>query len=274
MPTETEGQPSPSPRPRLEISATATLGDIPTQLGATWTPAPTKSPDEARGLVADLLANNTGCRLPCWWGSTPGRTSWGTAESFLSPFSSIHIRGDFPQEFEADVFVLALKSQEIYPWHYYAVQDMVIESIKIDDTGGAAAHQFTEFFKTYGPPSEVWIRTYREGVREVPPPFETALFYPDQGIVAAFDVEGEVQGNTVRGCPQHGRRPSLGLWSPELQVTFHEAADMFRWDREEWAFLPLAEATGMDVEAFYEAFSEPNNTSCLETRADLWTPQY
>jgi len=101
-----------------------------------------------------------------------------------------------------------------------------------------------------------------------------ALFYPDQGIVAEYGVEGVVQGDKVRGCPQQGLIPSLGLWSPELKVTFNEAADMFRWDPQEWAFRSLDEATGMEVDSFYGIFSDPINDTCLETPVDLWTPQF
>jgi hypothetical protein len=32
----------------------------------------------------------------------------------------------------------------------------------------------------------------------------------------------------------------------------------------------LLEATGMDLEAFYEKFKQPDNQSCLETPAYLW----
>jgi hypothetical protein len=163
---------------------------------------------------------------------------------------------------------------EIYPVHDYAIRDGLIESITIDDPGPSPALGFLEFLGTYGGPSEVWIRTYSEGVREDPPSFEVALFYPDQGIVAAFGARARLEGDKVRGCLDQAFRPALGLWSPELQVTFYQAADMFMWDREEWAYLPLEEATGMDAETFFKVFSDPNNTSCLETPANLWTPQF
>ena len=274
VPTATQLQASLSPSASLETPATATAGAMPTHQVPTLSPAPTLSPDEARDLVRDLLATNAGCRLPCWWGLTPGETTWGIAERFLSSFAAMNLRGDFPRHFVVDIFVPALGDEGIYPWQDYRFRDAILESIKTDDPGPSPTFAFVEFARSYGPPEEVWLRTYSEGVREDPPSFELALFYPDQGIASAFSLEGAALGDTVRGCPQQAHRPFLGLWSPELNVTFNEAADMFGWDREEWAFLPLAEATGMDVEAFYEAFSEPNNTSCLETRADLWTPQY
>jgi hypothetical protein len=174
----------------------------------------------------------------------------------------------------ADVFVLNLKELEIYPWQSYKFQDGIVETIKIDDPGRSPAFSFIEFLNTYGPPDEVWIRTYSEGIREVSPPFEVALFYPHQGIASVFGVEGLVEGDKVRGCPQQGIIPFFGLWSPELEITFNEAADRFGWDRQEFPFRSLNEATGMYVDSFHAIFSDPTNDTCLETPIELWTPQY
>ncbi len=30
---------------------------------------------EAQKMVQELLENNAGCRLPCWWGIVPGKTT-------------------------------------------------------------------------------------------------------------------------------------------------------------------------------------------------------
>ncbi len=38
--------------------------------------------------------------------------------------------------------------------------------------------------------------------------------------------------------------------------------------------MPLAQATEMDIETFYQTFKNPNNTECLETPAELWPSEY
>jgi hypothetical protein len=55
----------------------------------TWTPRPTLNPDEAIRLVQDLLVDNCGCRLLCYWGVVPGETTWQEAKSFLEAFAHI-----------------------------------------------------------------------------------------------------------------------------------------------------------------------------------------
>jgi hypothetical protein len=63
------------------VSSTRTLMPAPTPKPPTPTvpPSPTLVPtltaDQEQALVLDLLQNNAGCRLPCWWGFTPGKTT-------------------------------------------------------------------------------------------------------------------------------------------------------------------------------------------------------
>jgi hypothetical protein len=83
IPTLTTTQ-SPIPTTALPIS-TITLTSEPT---LTWTPLPTLSPGEADVLVMDLLENNAGCQLPCWWGIWPGETTWDEAKYYLETFAS------------------------------------------------------------------------------------------------------------------------------------------------------------------------------------------
>jgi hypothetical protein len=55
---------TPTPTP------TATYTPRPT-VTPSLTPLPTLDPDAAATLVLELLDNNGGCSLPCWWGATP-----------------------------------------------------------------------------------------------------------------------------------------------------------------------------------------------------------
>jgi hypothetical protein len=59
--------------PRTSPTLEETVAPIPTP---TWTPLPAVPPATADAIVEDLLKNNAGCRLPCWWGVVPGETQW------------------------------------------------------------------------------------------------------------------------------------------------------------------------------------------------------
>src|SRR5262245_28586986 len=75
--------PLPTSTPTFTSTPTPTQTPLPT-----WTPRPTLPPAQAEALALDLLTHNADCRLPCWWGFTPGQTSWQVARSFLATFAS------------------------------------------------------------------------------------------------------------------------------------------------------------------------------------------
>ncbi len=50
---------------------------------------PTLSVEHARVRLVELLANNGGCQLPCFWGITPGETTAQQARNILAPLSSL-----------------------------------------------------------------------------------------------------------------------------------------------------------------------------------------
>jgi hypothetical protein len=80
--------PSTTPTSRPAPSRTMTLTPKPTAT-TTWTPLPTLAYAEARAMVRDLLENNGGCKLPCWWGIVPGETDWSSAKQCLSQFTTV-----------------------------------------------------------------------------------------------------------------------------------------------------------------------------------------
>jgi hypothetical protein len=55
----------------------------------TLTPEPTLSSENAQSLTKKLLITNAGCKPPCWWGLTPGKTSLEEIRSFFSTFRGI-----------------------------------------------------------------------------------------------------------------------------------------------------------------------------------------
>jgi hypothetical protein len=251
-------------------SNTSTL--TPTNIQATWTPLPTLSLEEARAYVVELLDTNLGCRLPCWWGITPGQTTWQAAKSFLDRFVlHIGIGGD---NISFSAYVRVPLPYEV-PYanelsQTYTIQEGIVEEIKVYNWDFATHYYLPEFLNTYGQPEEVWVRTYRQDHRGEP--FELALFYPSQGILmnTPGGGGGGIEGNILRNCLRGMNWPFLYLWSPENQMTFIEAQRRYLSDPGEGYYLPLYDATGMTVEEFYENFRDPDTTTCLETPLDLW----
>src|SRR5688572_13990138 len=76
---------------------------------------PTMTTDEAKRLVRDLLENNAGCKLPCWWGITPGKTTWSEARQILEK-ASRHI-GVAGQESD-EIFSVSVQALLPYPYTF------------------------------------------------------------------------------------------------------------------------------------------------------------
>src|SRR6185436_4057409 len=55
----------------------------------TSTIVPTLPAEGAWTKLLELLANNGGCRLPCLWGITPGKSTYKEAQAILTPLRSI-----------------------------------------------------------------------------------------------------------------------------------------------------------------------------------------
>lgn len=270
---------TPTLTPFYTLTPSLTPSPAPTKTPRpTWTPKPTPlptlPPDQAKAFAWELYQNNAGCQLPCWWGFTPGQTYWKTAEHFLAAFASrITILGSVADPvYTAEVTIRV--PEEIYAStlrQFYIVENKIILEMEIE-TESAAAYKLPDFLIVYGEPSEVWLRTYSKS-RERSLPFEVIIFYSQRGIVALFDViNAEEAGDQIHGCPQEAVSITLGLWSPERRLTFAEALDgrTNDWSFTDWPLRPLEEATSMSVETFYETFADPDNTTCLDTPADLW----
>lgn len=223
-----------------------------------------------------LFETNNGCPLPCWWGITPGYTTWAIAEPFFDAFAITILSASFP---ESVVYTPVIPfSSEIYEvsdiHSLITVHDGIVDSILISVAGGGldpdtlTQYTLSEFLNTYGQPSEIWLSTYGSSFEENDLPFFVVLFYPEHGIVASYSDNGVRLGDSVHGCPQQNPVATLYLWSPHGNLTFEDLVNSSSaFNRE---YLSLEEATEMDVATFYEIFKNPDNTTCLETPASLW----
>lgn len=241
---------------------------------STPTVASTLTADKERSRVLDLLQNNAGCQLPCWWGFTPGKTLWQTAQAFFASLGKRTNESDFRSLPGTIIYTLKFgvsdQTNQDYVSQHYIVRDGIIEMIWAN-TGDSQRYMLPQLLTNYGQPTDIWLRTYRN-VREGELPFFLVLFYPQQGIMAMYVDSAERQGEKVRKCPQQ-TGSVLWLWSPDRKMTLEDIArngvefgpveDLPNYRR-------LEEATGISVGKFYETFKSVNNRTCIETAADLW----
>jgi hypothetical protein len=296
MPTATE-QPSATPtHPALSPTSilptttqTPTNSMTPTVVLASPTPLPTLSADQAQSLVLDLLQTNGGCKLPCWWGITPGETRTQETRSFLEKFGSLVI-GSIHDE-KGGYIQIQAPENELIVWprveyeanaddHTVELLSVLIEIVRKIEDGYEVVYedplfeqlmpQYTlpQILSAYGQPSEVLVRGIR-GWWE----FDLLLFYSESGFLINYSAPYEEENGVYFGCPN---KASIELWLWELgrYYSLPEAATMIfgKAFGRQWleSYLPLKDATSLSPEAFYETYKEPQTITCLETSIDLW----
>lgn len=265
-------EPSSPQTPSMTPTLAPTFPPTPTAI-PTMTAIPTPPNVENEQEILWLLDTNNGCRLPCWWGITPGQTEWTTAKQFLNRYDvdiykSIETSGTTYYQvtipLSLDVFsedktgLGIVVEQDI-------VQEISIHFPFLTIPPGYLTHYYlSEFLTTYGSPTEIWVSTY-SSFNELP--FSVVLFYPDQGIVVLYSVSGVKQDDIVTGCIQQEPVRTFRLWFPPLGLTFDQIKRTSAFNAE---YLSLVESTGIDLITFYERFKDPTNQLCLETPAELW----
>lgn len=279
QPSLTASSTTPTPTVTTTVPPTTpTITPTPQPTG-TETPVPIPTPPGVvrREQVLWLLETNNGCQLPCWWGITLEQTEWPLAKEFLSRFDQsisqtsstlglvyYEVSIPLPPEiFIEDQTILGI-----------LVQNGIVERIRIHlpfidiPPGYLTSYTLSVFLTAYGQPTEVRLSTSPAPFEHDELPFVVVLFYADRGIAALYGINGARQGDMVHGCPQQEPVRSLELWSPSLDFTFEQMISRSAVFNTE--YLSLEESTEMDVATFYETFKNADNTTCLETPADLW----
>ncbi len=260
----------PSMTPTIPPTSTPTYTPTSTfTLTPSWTPKYTLEPTQALELAESLLETNNGCLLPCWWGFTPGKTKWSEAQQFLETFASVHLYENQGEVVGAEVDLWVSKRlASAYLPQIYHIENGVIQSMEVSP-GFSPLFQFHPFVRQYGKPDGIWIGTYQNespfGV-----PFLLYLFFPSRGILAVYGADAKVSGDRVRGCIG-GDYPKLGLWAPELMLSFDEVYELFRLDAPYWEVHPIEKVSDWNVDTFYQAVLDSG--VCIDTPAHLWPIQ-
>jgi hypothetical protein len=249
-----------------------------TEPSPTYTPLPVPelSAQEIKKFIVQLIKGNAGCTLPCWWGITPGKTSWYDAYNFLKPMSTkFHSLsydnqpGEWINEFYFDVPEYIDQHREVF--QTYITHSSTIDMI-ITDTASVQSYNLKDLLIAFGVPSQVWLYTISEP-REGYLPFELLVLFEEQGIMAKYDGFAGYQNGSVRICPGLVN-PELSLWPPDSDITFDLIIKMF-WVDQFWFnnyFRPIDKAAGMSVEQFHNEFTGPDAQDCFTTPSEVWIP--
>jgi hypothetical protein len=260
------------PAPSPTFTQTPTRTNIPT---ITWTPQPTLEPAAAFQAVQDLIATNQGCRLPCWWGLIPGETHWGVAEHFLAPFTQIlHFKTE--KKYEGGASHTYDTYEVTYPVEgvprgggaSITTKDDVIDYIFVGSGSTRPLFSVDQLLREYQMPTQVYIITYANAPF-LPLPFALVIYYEEQNILAVYELDGNIQGKSLVGCPQN-IAPEIHLWSDEITVTEKSINNWALGQLPNRLLSPLEYVTAISLEEFTDIFSAADNETCIETPAELW----
>jgi hypothetical protein len=252
---------------------------------------PTLSLEKAQSLIMELLLTNGGCKLPCWWGLTPGKTSSNEVFPFFSSFKGVSktylVNGDpaiiswtIPNnDHYLDLYTYFGEKDQLLDWIFVAT--LSSESIQ---NGGELVYgdpfynqsmqkyELSQVLQDYGPPSRVLIWAPPQEV--YPVAFDILLDYSKSGFLVGYSMPEKRKADTVIGCPTQAHI-YFWLWTPEQEISMAEILSkkgIGPFDPLSILyFKPVEEATKMTRDEFFMKFKIEGNDLCVETPAKGWT---
>jgi hypothetical protein len=251
------------------------------QPSVTWTALPTLATIEAQQTVTAFYENNGGCELPCWWGITPGKTTWPEVRADLSPLAT-----------EKGPFKVGKRGAIAYDYYFpfpmrfhpYDLVDfgprIVIQDGIVFDVGISSAEirhgqdtSLAGLLRLLGAPDEIWIKMPSESMNNRPA-YELQLFYPNKGVLLGRFGSGYLSKESVLFCPQmpdnHHYPYGLALFAPSPGITFESLTEtILSRDTSVYKFHLLRDLIDSFSEAdFYRLYSDPATDKCLTIPID------
>jgi hypothetical protein len=258
------------PTPQLLLIPTDTTSFIIPIL----TPIPTLAGEDAKRKVAYLLETNGNCSLPCWWGITPGRTTWSEAEPYLETFAlGISPTGFSKQNdlafYNAEIPDPNSNSPTDYLFAGFAVNNSGVVEI-IDST---SIKSISDTLDNIGVPSQVWVEII-SNFGPGPLLFTLALFYND-GVMVVY--EGTIypdNDNFILICPKNILTASshIWVWNFTMIQTFEDIGKFSSLiaPLSPNRFKLLNNISDMRPQSFFDYYIDPSATQCIKTPLSDW----
>jgi hypothetical protein len=249
----------------------------------------------------ELLHNNGGCKLPCWWGLTPGESMLSDAYSTLYQFSSISALDKLSSHQTGLIYIDYSIGDFSFDTHveyfpYSNAQTIELISVSMDSLlkidGGtfdfgydleqyktlSREYSISQLLTTYGSPSQVFLQIEMYDTEPTAPDFFYYwLLYPNEGIYVRYESSAKRIDDKVRGCPNAS---FIKLWvlpknSEDFYqeiLTSHSTDWKFFFDNPQF-FKSTDEAINMTLETFYSIFKNETR-QCVETLEADWPPRW
>jgi hypothetical protein len=248
-PTFTETLP---PVPTLSATPVPTITQTIPPSSTPW-PSLTFLPTVTNPLeaVRQLYGTNGGCKLPCWWGITPGKTSIELVQQFFQQFAAggVIVEEDEDQSIAKITYPPANDSQDVAVSTRLYINSHIIEGIILDYEavmwgGFSPRRMITE----YGRPEQVSFNLTNDLSY-------LTFFYSKKHIVVGYQYSIEKNGNEKKACLIGF--DALATWSTEDIPSM--ILEYFPLDSIEWL-------SQMDSETFYNALKGSGTNLCFSMR--------
>jgi hypothetical protein len=215
-------------------------------------------------LVLDLLKNNAGCELPCYWGITPGETSWQTAHNFLASIAErveqMTVNETTPDGSEHSVLYFrvwnSIPRYDDSISSGYRVINETIEKISVSESGTELRYQLHQVLGRYGMPDEVLL--FLNDVSPSGSPwFSMYVIYAGKGMTFYYSHAAQMKGDALQVCPS-GVGPEISLIKSGSLTLRQLVRDIKQGTT---LFDSINDFPGKNIEYFYDHLKEPS--SCI-----------
>jgi hypothetical protein len=263
---------APTVRIILRVTQTPTVG---------ITPKPTLT-NEQIDSMQNQLQNNEICKLPCWWGIEPGKTTWKDAQDFLLSLGLYPSDGMYP----AVDFSWFYQDGHIENSLYFLENGGLVETIDIKSLlVRTKSERFFSFWKNYSPenilkrygkPSRIWIKSTSYGTVGVG--YELWLFYDQQGFLIIiggnthlkeiYTICPSFKINNIEESPDD---IEIVLSAPTDSRQLETLTDLYSIGSYPY-ILPLEKAANLSIDDFYKSYLEKGSSFCFDTPMKIWPP--
>jgi hypothetical protein len=258
------------------LSPSTTITNTPTRtIELTWTDLPILEINQAKTRINELIIGNGDCKLPCWWGISPGYTTWQESDQLFKSLSCVYYSNYYDKPSLTTDDVLRNRRYSIIGVDCFSsysniwILDGVVEAIQI--LGDTRVYTLDKLLSNYLEPNEVLLFTY-SNVPGSTYPFYLILYYSDKRILSIYELYAQKLGSFMRGCPQT-IEPILFTWANDI-----------KWSKEDIDQISLGidmngqytrvksinEVTEITIEQFYNLYKDPHNELCIDTPNVNW----
>lgn len=279
-PTIKSNKPSKSPQPLS--SSTQTPKPILTLL-------PTIDKLSRQKTIESLLYSNAGCKLPCFWGITPGIATWDEVVRVVAPLGA-KIESGSPINLRYDAIVIPAM-QDAYSaeigtgFQFQFTTQNILHWIRIHSQTVTKKDEFSHLWlyyspqkiiQTFGKPSRVLLSSLPTliGTREISS-YTLWFMYDQDGVKIRYN--GVVPFAPIyHFCPRIEKDEDIMdidiyIQSKEDHTPLEQNDDMFFQLRTPpYKVLTFEEATGKTLDDFFTIFSQSEEQACFDTTRAIW----